>query len=249
MTDEKFSSIKEQILEKIKERKITPHSRAYFVFISVIFMLVFVLVLITLILATSFVIQMMRENGSLYLAEYGLHGLRLLLASLPWFIITLALALFFVLQFTARKFRFAYRRPILITLFGLALLTLLCSMVFAGTRVHRRALELAEKKDLPVFGSVYRYYGIRPRHNFLIGTLEAKDNNKLKIITRDGHFRVISISSSTRLGGTNPIIGDTVFILGEEKGGSFSALGLRLLREDEVFIPPHIKSRFPPPSR
>lgn len=81
------------------------------------------------------------------------------LISLPWLLILLMLALVGLLEFLVVQFEFAYRRPLVLSLFAV-LITIMALGAFAAyTDLHERALKRSrDARGLPVMGPMYRHY-------------------------------------------------------------------------------------------
>jgi len=234
------NSLSQEVLAKIKERQVKPRSRLYFVCRNCLFAASVAFVFLSVSLLVSFIIFILRARGTLFLMEFGWPGIRVLLFSFPWFLVALVLLFVVLLEFLINRFGFAYRRPLIYSIFGVAVVVLSVGALVAATPLHTNAFKSAAESKLPVAGALYRSYGRAPLPpNVFSGrVVEPNSGQEIQIETLTGERLHIQISTSTRrrIINRNGVIkkNDPVMIIGEVQGARIRAFGVKKFEEDET---------------
>lgn len=152
MTNPFDKSIKDDILKAIESGKVTMRPKWHFALTAALLFAGSVLVALVLIYLVSFLFfigQGVGENASILL-------------SLPWLVIAMAIVCLIILEVLVRKFAFAYRKPLLYTIFGILALVILTGFVLANTPLHKNLSNRAYEDHLPFGGEFYKHYDHRP---------------------------------------------------------------------------------------
>lgn len=151
---ENHSSISEnKIIEAIKSGNTKMRPRWYFVVQGILIVLAAILTFFLLILAVSFIIFALQENGGFLAAGYGVTGWETFFTALPWSIILLCFALVLILIILLKRYSFIYKRPSLYLILILIIVITLGSFIIEALNFHRRI----ENNDIPLIESVYQY--------------------------------------------------------------------------------------------
>ena len=105
------------------------------------------------------------------------------------------------------------------------------------TDMHHNAMMRAEEKKLPVFGHMYRQYGLSPMKEVHVGVVSSTTGVGYIIESRTGGSYQVVVTRKTRQPHERIKLGETILILGPDENGSIEAHGIRPFHER------HIKSR------
>lgn len=210
--------LKEKILEKIKNGQAIMRPRWQFVLITAltIFGVVF-LVLFTVFLG-SMIVFILSDNGSTFLPDFGLSGIGLFIASLPWLLIGAGAIFLVILEFLVRKYSFAYRRPLVFSLLTLIAVVILASIAVAQTPLHKK-INSTEK--------FYSHYGPTKDVGFCVGTIKNLTDDGFFMESPDGSKFLVLVDEKTKFPvGVNFEEGDNVLVLGKKEDNKISANGI-----------------------
>jgi hypothetical protein len=231
-------SIKEEVIAKIKKGEMVMRPRWHFVLRAVLYALGALIAALALIYLASFIIFILRETGLLFVPSFGFRGVGVFLFSLPWFLILLCLSFLFVLEVLVRRYAFAYRKPLLYSVFGIILFVALCTTVVASLGFHQGFSRYAKEGRFPVAGALYRSFEHPMNDHVFPGSIMAMtDDGFLMKDIRGKEFTVI-ITSDTRFPfGVDLTIGDRVVVFGTKTSTTtIDAQGVR--RMDDTMRPP-----------
>lgn len=233
-------NLTQEVIAKIKGGQIKPRSRVYFIFRNGLFVASAVWIFLSVSLLVSFIIFVLRARGALFLLEFGWPGIKILLLSFPWLLVVLALLFIVALELLIKHFGFAYRRPLIYSIFGVTVAVLSGGALVAATPLHSSAFKSAIESTLPVAGGLYRSYGRAPLPpNVFSGrVVEPDGGQEIQIETIGGERLRVQISTSTgcRIINKNGLIekNDPVMIMGEMRGAKIRAFGVRKFEESET---------------
>jgi hypothetical protein len=182
-----------------------------------------------LIFIVTFVVFILRANGNWDLPGFGLHGLVEFLTVFPWlFIPALILFLWLLERFILRN-SFAYRMPVLYSGGAIIIIVVVASLAVLATPLHRHLFEQARQQQLPIAGSLYRFFEGSKPDDFYVGAVASTSPNSYTIITPVGKKITILKNSGTQIISPSPIVaGDCVEIIGEENsGGQLAAMSVK----------------------
>lgn len=157
MSGEGHNSIHDRVLKSIEEGRIKQRPRSYFLLRGVALALGAVLLgLITLFLI-SFAIFTLRQKGGWFAPAFGGRGWLEFIFDLPWLIVLSAIALLLLLEVMVRRYQYAYERPLVISLLGLAIAVGLGSVIVERLHIHDHLWQKARLRRLPLAGPLYMH--------------------------------------------------------------------------------------------
>ncbi|MFA5996868.1 MAG: hypothetical protein WC791_00055 [Candidatus Paceibacterota bacterium] len=229
----KQSSIKDAILHKIHTKELSMRPKLYFTIKVVSTAVLSLAVLLISVFIINFILFSIRINSHEMLLSFGPRGWGAFFHFFPWGLLILDIALIFILERLVRHFRFGYKIPVLYLLLGLlASIGLLGFAIDRGTDMNERMLRRSDagRQHSQPF-DIYR--GVRHP----IGPGSALCLCKVKSIV-DGAIVVRDTRSTTTLTlvlddkapyatSTGIVVGDTVFVAGEMKGGVVNVFGIK----------------------
>lgn len=224
--------LRDEVLAAIEHGNVHMRPHWHFVLKTVLLIIGGVLLFCTLTFLVSFMLFMLRLNGVSFVPAFGLSGWFSLLFNLPWILIVLSLIFLVVLEVLVRHYAFAYRRPLLYSVFSIIVVTTIAGYVVAATPFHRQFSVYVERNNVPWAGSLYRDYG-RPRmpdvHGGVITILQPRG---FLMVDRRAEILTVVITPRTRLPfGADFSPGDTVVVFGDRHGGVVEAFGIREISE------------------
>ena len=240
------NNLAEKLVEKIKNGSLKMRPKIYFIFRSIIFAVLYLVVFFFLIYLVSFIFFSLMLSGGWFLPAFGPSGFGKMLMSLPWLLVAASIILIIILQIFAEKISFVYRRPASYSLIGIIAIVLLTGSLINQTPLHKQLFQRAQQGGLPIIGPFYRDGNFRPQiPNVYNGVIISVDNNGFSMKTSRGDiFKIIINPNDLHLSKIKFKEGDTLVVIGQRNGNSINAIDLRMTNEDpNLFIP------LPPPGR
>ncbi len=241
------------LMERIKKGEVKRHSKGYFLIRGLTYALIIIAVLGFCLFLGSFIFFAIRATGIFFLPIFGLLGLRVFFLSFPWILILIVTLLIILTEGLLKKFHVVYSKPLLYSVVAVIALVFLGSFIVERTHLHVGLFERAQNDMLPIMGPVYRGFGGRQINDTYIGEVTAVLTDTLIIETTEGREMKVVISSETNCPcGIEQIdTGDMVVVVGKEKNGEISALGVNEITEDDNMYwrrPPRNFPRGPGPA-
>ena len=231
------SATAKKVLGKIKNDQIKMRSKKHFILKSVLIILSVFLVSFFILYLTSLILFALRASGVWYLSGLGFYGLKTSFILLPWFFIIIAIVSLVVLEALVKHFSFAYHRPILYSILGIVIFTLLGSFVIDKIQFQSCLFQKAQEKRLPIMGNFYRDLGIEKDHNVCRGIIIEIVNNNFQIKTPRGKILNVNITSETQFpDGADIKKNDVIIVLGERDDNEIQAVGIRKIDDDLNFF-------------
>ncbi len=225
------TSLTDKILGKLKSGEFKMKPKVYFVLQAVLVVLGLAVAVLFALFLISFISFYLRANGILVLPVFGFRGFGIFLASLPWLLIIVAMLLVVVLEIMFKHFAFAYRRPILYSLAGILIIVCLGTFLIDRTPLHYDLFYRAQRGGLPVFGTIYRDFGMPQLPGGQVGVVASDTDAGFIIKTRRGETFNIIIGDKTRLPlGRDIGPNDIIMIMGEREDGIIEADGVIKIR-------------------
>lgn len=235
--------IQSEVMQRIREGAVAMRPRWQFVLLGLLWGLGALLALIVVLYLSSLAVYMLRANGVWFAPFLGPRGWFDIFRSAPLWIIVLTALCALVLSALVRHFAFAYRRPVVISLGVVLLVTFAGGIAVGLTPLHREIHRGARHGTLPgVVGTVYEQ-GMRPPlpDDMYRGTIVSHSGEFLILEGTDGATTSVHISKRTRLPfGADFAPGDTLLVIGDEASGTLEAYGI-IEADTDVDLP------FPPP--
>lgn len=230
------NSIKDEVLKSIQEGRVSMKPRWHFVLRAVLLLSGVLLAVLALLYLVSFVIFVLHETGAWFVPSFGLHGLAEFLVSVPWLIVLVAIIFLVILEILVRRYAFAYRKPLLITILGVLAVVLAGGFVLAQTSFHRALFDSAREEHLPFGGGFYLQYGTPHRNNVAIGAItQINDDTGYTIEDRREQSIYVELTDDTDLpDGRNFRVGDSIVVFGNlSQENVIQAIGIRKINDTE----------------
>lgn len=226
--NEENKKLQDRILGAIKKGEVVMRPRWHFVLKTILAILGVTMVSLVLVYLTSLIIFGLRESGIIFAPGFGFRGILIFARSLPWILIVLVGILLIVLELLVKKYSFAYRRPIVISAFGMLAVVCVTGWVLTRTTLHGAIMERAERFNIPVVGPAYR--GIRePKFKDAeVGKIMVLNAKGFDMETLHKEVIIVSITPHTRiLRHVQLDPGDYVMVIGPRIGNIVEAFGVR----------------------
>ncbi|MCX6729920.1 MAG: hypothetical protein NT058_00240 [Candidatus Portnoybacteria bacterium] len=136
-SNQEKNSIKDRILNEIKKGDIKMHPKFTYA-LKAIFVILAVLILIAImIFLMSFIVFSLENNGAQFLVGSGIGGVLFLMHSLPWVLILIILIAILLIESLIKRFKFAYRRPLIYSLLVVLVAGVACGLLMHHESFHR----------------------------------------------------------------------------------------------------------------
>lgn len=237
MTSNPQHTVQDEVLERIRSGNLRMKPRFFFVLKLGLILFIAALIAVVSIFLVSFISFAIRLNGHDSLLGFGSRGFFLFLELFPWFWLLLDLVLIVLLGWILRRFKFAYRRSLLLVLVVLSIIAGAVGIVFDhGTRFHDDRLDEAERGELfmpfeslyervhtraPAEFGVYRGFVVRIAETDFSITYDDGDGD-----FDDGMWRIVPPDDFEV---EELFIGDRVYVAGDEDGDVIRAYGVHIL--------------------
>lgn len=163
---------------------------------------------------------------------FGVMGLMEFLYEVPWILALTTLSLFVFLYVLVKRFSFAYRTPILVTV-----TVMIATVAFGSAFIFMSPLnELIEARLLAGHRGVperlHEWYGSEPKR-VMEGQIRTMSPEILELEGVDREHIVVRILPETKLPLQTLQIGDWILIFGPQRDGIVEAIGVKFLRPAE----------------
>lgn len=227
-------SMHDRIAAAIKQGQVTMRPKWYFILRAILALVGGILIALVLLFLISMIIFTLRQTGAGFAPAFGARGWMIFLRSLPWLLITLSLVFVFILELLARRYSFAYQRPLLYSALAIVILMVGGGFIIAGTSLHRQVARYAQDNHLPIGEGFYR--GLRQQQfkNIYPGVIVATTTDGLMLYSRRGDMLTIIVTPETRIADESGLMTDQpVVVFGERiTSGTIRAFGIRLIDAD-----------------
>src|SRR5665213_3408185 len=109
------ASVRQGVMDAIKKGNVQMRPRWHFVLVSTLAALGVFIVLLSLHYIVSLSVFLLRDNGAWFAPSFGGRGWFSLLHSVPWLLILFIIVFIGVLEVLVRRYRFVYRKPLLLS--------------------------------------------------------------------------------------------------------------------------------------
>jgi len=228
--EEQQHSMRESVLASIKSGKVKMHPRWEFALRAGALYLGLLILAIASLYAASFAVFMLRQSGLLSASHFGFEGLEILLGSLPWIIVAVAIIFALILLFTIRRYSFGYTWPFLYSALAIIVFVIIGGAIIGSTPLHQQ-LESMEN-NLPVAGGFYqREFDDLPQ-NFTIGRITAISSKGCTIEDKRYGQVAVAISKQTQLPASKLQIGERIIVLGQRTSNKVQASAISIATMD-----------------
>ena len=241
-------TIETKIMDQIQCGKVKLRSRYLFWAENFGLRSIFILSILSGVLAFTLVLFYLRATDNLLYLSFGKFGIYAFLESFPYLLVIGFIFFIFFVGYIIKKSDLFYTFP-----FGYSSVSLLCVMVIAGAALaYTHIPEFIEEEG---YRSQVREEFMRPffhnnffgRNHGIIGEIRELQESAIIVQTPDGiaridYFRVPSIGEIS----SAFEVGKFVIIVGEREGDVFHAQVIQLIDKDKVpMIHRRIRHRFP----
>jgi hypothetical protein len=229
-TEHQQHSMKESVLASIQSGKVKMHPRWEFAMRAAAIYLGLLILVVGSLYAASFAVFMLRQSGLLSASHFGFEGLAILLGSLPWIIVVVAIIFALILLFTIRRYSFGYTWPFLYSALAIIVFVIIGGVIIGITPLHQQ-LESIEN-HLPLAGGFYQQEFENLPQNFTIGRIVTITSKGCTMEDkRYGQVAVI-ISPQTQLPASKLQVGERIIVLGQRMSSQVQANAIRVATGD-----------------
>ena len=232
------SNLKDKVLAAIGEGKTTMRPRSFFALRTALLCSGGFILLIALLSVASLAAFSLHESGAWAALFFGMRGLRAFILSIPLLLLVLSVIFLVALEMLARHFAFAYRRPLLISLLGIVIVSLLGGYALARSPLHMSLRDTARQGNWPVMMGVYRNFTDAHSTHVHRGTVASSSDEGFMLMQFDGTKFSVTVSNDNGAVVESPEDGAQVIVIGEEENGGIEALGIRPLIHGMIRRPP-----------
>jgi hypothetical protein len=178
----------------------------------------------------------LRESGVSYLPEFGADGVREFLLSLPWVPIAFLVIAALALEFWLLRYAFAYRQPLLYSVFALAAVFTLGTVLVSAAKVHEGVYEVAEASNAPLVKPLYHSFIDAEPQKLRRGMVAQLEEHGFLLRSRGGQVVNVTVTRETRVSPPVAVrVGDMVIVFGQKADGSFQAIGVKHITAGMTF--------------
>ncbi len=208
-----------KILEKIKEEKLKPLSRWYFVWKNYLVWGGSILALLASSAALSVMTYLFKFNDFYLSREINKSALEILLLTLPYFWILFLAAAIFIFYYNIKHTKTGYRYPLwLVAAVAFSLSILLCA-IFCSFGWDAKIDEILGRKA-PLYEKMlnpHLDFWSNPEEGRLVGlTASDLEDDTFELVDRDGRVWLVAVDTNTE-GTTFVVSGRPVRMLGDKK--------------------------------
>lgn len=220
--------IEEKILNEIRARRVTMHSRSWFVLKHVALVVSLIIAACYVLYHASFILWSLHRSGGLYAGGIGWSGASLLLRAFPWIAGATFLLLVLALGLMIGRVTGAYRKPLLYPVLLTITGAVLGGIVIFLTPLNERVHTFATGRHLPFFESVYEDVAQRELEGTYMGIVQHAEPKGFTLEEEHGRWFTVMVSPDTKFPRHFIIVnGRPVLVIGSERGGTIDAEAIR----------------------
>lgn len=228
------SGMREAFLAEIERGEVKMRPRWHFVLIAAVAVLSFIVLILALLYVASLAHFLLRTSGVWFAPRFGWSGWMELLRGLPWLLVLLVTVLVVALEMLVRRYAFAYRQPILVSVFVIMIIVVAGGFLVSRTQLHPIMYDRVNQGRMPMMGRMYRMSLPRDGHIFRGDVLTVTPPELLVHCRHNKGCRGMSLrvmtSPETRLPPAGlPVAGQQVIIFGDRTGDIIMAHSIRTL--------------------
>jgi hypothetical protein len=223
-----------KVMAMIEKKGVAMRPRWHFILLSALVTAGVLILVIALLYVVSLAFFFLREGGALYAPVFGGRGWFVLLHSAPLLLLVLVAVFALILEILTRKYSFAYRAPLTMSLGGILVVVFVGGFALAQTSFHRRMEFEAHHGHLPApMGFWYsNMFRPPPPGDMLRGVIVSEVSGGFVIVGSDGEgTSTVELTRQTRLPyGEDFAPGDMVIVIGDADGtNTIRAFGVRTI--------------------
>ena len=230
--------IKENVLTKIGHGDVRKRPRAYFMAQVIVVVAFLIVALGLLVFVLSFAIFSVHESGEQFLLGFGGRGILTFFALFPWVMAIIDVALFVLVEWLLRRFKFGYRIPVLRAVFGILVFAVLGGIIVSLTPFQATLLRMAKQNKLPFIGEWYEsIYASHSDQGVFRGTVDSIQGNEFVIShddnDRDADDGAWTVTAPAGFDMSTIVVGERVYVAGAPvRQGVLQAYGIQQLSGD-----------------
>lgn len=226
MNNHNNQKIPSPILDRIKRGEIVMRPRWHFVLKATLAGAGVLILVLTLFYVVSFVFFALRSSGVFFVPAFGPRGLAEFLFSFPWFLLTLSVVFLACLEVLVRNYSFAYKKPLLYSLLGIAVVVGAGSVAVSEIGFHDQMSRFVHDRRTPLVDPFYRYVeegAVRIHPCVIISVTRSGYTARCREVSV-----TVATSSETRMPGRRELKeGDSIIVMGERQEETIKAFGIR----------------------
>ncbi len=236
MEKNKHNSIQTEILQKIKTGEAKMRPKWHFVLKGILFLSGIITISLFLLYISSLMLFAMRQSGIWFVPSHSWYAIKLYLFSIPWLLVLLSLVFLIVLEILVRHYKFAYRKPILLSLFIILILVVFGSLFISKIGLHQKYFNAINQKSFGITKDVYCKYGAKTGKGVHPGKVLSIDGSDFVLVNLNRENILVHTNKRTRIPKFETIsVGDNLLVMGENKQGEIVAVGIRKIPKD-IFV-------------
>lgn len=244
--NKELHTIKDEVMKRIESGAAKMRPRWQFVLQSILIAVGTILATVALLFFISLVLFSLRQSCAFCLPAFGVPGIRLFFATIPWALVFFSFLFLLILELFVKRYPIAYKKPIVYSVLAVAFFGAVGGYAVAKTGIHpmfyRATFERGIPGKNPISGTLYRYYGAPNLKHVFPGTIIEGEAGVFSIETLEGNTFTVSISPETKLPlGSEVRAGDRVLVIGEKSSGTIQAMGIRPLPDEGMFVPAMVR--------
>jgi hypothetical protein len=190
----------------------------------------------------SFAFFVMQQTGVLFAPGFGIYGLHAFLIAFPWILAALAVFFLILAHILIRRYAFAYRRPFIYSVAGLAVIAMIAGVVATITPLHHGIATRASIHRVPGASTLYREFLSEQLRYVHRGTVERIARPEIYMLDVRGDVLQVRVTTKTRQRDPDALmIGDSIMVLGEREENAIEAVGIRRLPTRRIIHPRHMR--------
>ncbi len=226
--DNPSSALRISVLEQIKSGSVLVTPKWRFTVKSVISGFGLVTGFLIVLFVATLIHFSMKKSGIFILPEFGGAGLKEFFFELPWIPILVLLASALALEFWLLRYGFAYRQPLLYSVFGVVACLTLGTVLVAVAQVHENVYEAVETNNVPIMRPFYNAFADPDLPMIRRGMVAELEDRGFRMKNRGGQIVEVEITRETRIAPPVAIrVGELVVVFGEDEEGNMRAIGIK----------------------
>lgn len=239
---EEKHTIRDEVLLKIRTGGATMKPKWHFILRAASVALGIAILSLAVLYLVSFIFFMLRQSGAWFVPIFGLRGVAALFFSMPWLLLVIAVIFLAVLEILVRHYSFAYRRPLIYSLFFITAIVFIGGFLLSRSGFHQQFPGFAARRGFQGAAPFYRHYRMSRFEDVHPGTVTALNNGGFVLSDPDNRKFIVRITGSTNFPlGSELGEGDKVVVLGRRSSTTIEAFGIRKIDENLPFAGPMLQ--------
>ena len=224
MNNDTQKSVQGNVMAAIRSGGVRMKPRWQFMLYSGLAILGIIAVLLALLFMASLVVFFLRHTGAWFAPAFGIRGWFDFVGGVPWLLVALIACLAALLEYLMKRYAFVYKRPLLASIGGIAIIVLFGGFISASAvePFHARMLFFADHGEAPP--PLNFFYGRTsrpaPPDGLYRGMIVQSGDHRFVIIDRNrAGTTTVLVTPDTRLPyGGDFTVGKYVIVVGDRVG-------------------------------